>query len=205
MATINITFEKIQGIIDYVVATDSPSYEGVINLLMDAGFTQENAESWVNQFTQVMCNFLGFETNINRCFTWIKSQANLGKTPDTITEQLIGMFGTLLSTTDVVIIYKDGVLYKEFSPYNETRAENFIQFISVINEMSPMLKEFSDTIETCKNILSIMQIQKEKLEIIDKIMGTNLKTNLMEFYDEVEKLNLNNILNQIELLLRRGN
>jgi hypothetical protein len=202
---INIDFEKIQVIIDYVIDTDIPTHDSVINLLLEANFTQENAENWVNQFTQVMCNFLGFEVDINNCFTWIKSQANLGKTSDIITEQLIGMFGTLLSTTNVVIIYKDGVLYKEFSPYNETRAENFVQFIGVINEISPMLKEFSDTIETCRNILSLIRTQNEKLEIIDKVMGTNLKANLMEFYSEIEELNLGNILTQIELLLRRGN
>ena len=123
MATISIDFKKIQKIINYVINTDSPSYDDIINLLTSAGSTQEEAESWVNQFVSVMCDFLGVETNINRCFTWIKSQANLDKTSDTITEKLIGMFGALLSSTNVVTIYKNGTLYKEFAPLNIARVK----------------------------------------------------------------------------------
>jgi len=192
MAVININFEKIQLAIEYIMNAETPNKQDIISSLIQSGFTQEEAENWINQFVQVMCNFLGFEVDMNNCFNWVKNQAKLGKTSDIITEQLIGMFGTLLSTTNVVIIYRNGVLYKEFAPLNIAKIE-FNKVLITFEENKRVARfQYRDTeykLDFENSPLKLKQLYIAKLVL----NGNNIPEDLKQYYSSainIDDLNI---------------
>ena len=140
---INIDFEKIQVVIDYIVNTDVITYDDIIKILVNKNplrkifsrrpsigmFTQEEAEDWVKRFIQVISEFLGTEQNIDSCISWIKNQSKIGKDVNIITDQVIGMFGSILSNANVVTVYKNGKLVSYYE------SGNFIEYKKHISDM----------------------------------------------------------------------
>lgn len=121
MDNVRIDFEKVSGIVNYIIQADTPDRTTMVQTLVEQGFTEEWVNGWIDQFATALCDFLGVEYNENQCYNWVKTQSNLGKSADDITEQLIGVLGNNLSTSNIVTIYKNDKLYKEFVPLNIAR------------------------------------------------------------------------------------
>ena len=209
---INIDFEKIQVVIDYIVNTDVITYDDIIKILVNKNplrkifsrrpsigmFTQEEAEDWVKRFIQVISEFLGTELNIDSYISWIKNQSKIGKDVNIITDQVIGMFGSILSNANVVTVYKNGKLYKEFAPLNIARI-NFKNISVTFNEYQRIIQfkyrdknytmKFEDTPQKFKDLYLV------KLVLNGNAIPTDLE-NLVK-----DSTNINIKLNDLNINL----
>jgi hypothetical protein len=161
-------------------------------------FTQEEAEDWVKRFIQVISEFLGTEQNIDSCISWIKNQSKIGKDVNIITDQVIGMFGSILSNANVVTVYKNGKLYKEFAPLNIARV-NFKNISVTFNEYQRIIQfkyrdknytmKFEDTPQKFKDLYLV------KLVLNGNAIPTDLE-NLVK-----DSTNINIKLNDLNINL----
>ena len=136
-----IDFEKLQGIVEYLISNPNSNYDTILSLLQNFDFDEASAKYWLDTFIAVMGSFLVTELDLSNCIEWILKQVSLGRTTEQITEFIISMFCSVIEDTNV-IVYRDNEIYKEMI----NKSKKF-ELLSRLNDIQEEVNNIDDSDE----------------------------------------------------------